>query len=266
MFKHSYQGAGLLAVLHATGSSPLQLWSVEGKTKWREAGSRALLSLQALGASSSSIRLSPPSSSAGKDGAATRTTDPATSLACIDITGPSSTFIACPPDVRSGELGLRLAHLDLLVAQLLPATNAAASPPSSHVTIEVTVRDAGGSLRRLRASTGQAGPRITPALACLPLRLAPGVAGWCRVRLDLASLLGRAYPSNPPFAEVVRLRVYAGVRVRAVWFADKAYSEGALPAEFRLVVPVAKAAKAGLAGVGLDAATTAGAGAAVACL
>lgn len=119
--------------------------------------------------------------------------------------------------------------LDLLLKQL----------DGRDTSIEVTVRDVAGGLRRLRASTFQAAPRVTPAIAALPLRLEDGGAasgGWVRVRLDLPSLLARAYPGCPPFNEVVRLRVHASVRVRCVYLAQKAYPEDALPAEFRLFV------------------------------
>ncbi len=257
MFKHSFQ-AGLLAVLHANGSAPLQLWSVEGEKKLRdrERGGGALRG------SHGPVHLPLPLPfPAGKDGAATRATDHPTGLACIDITGtsPSSTFIACPPDVRAGELGVRLPHLHLLVKS--PGPGPAGAPSSSAssqqpVSVEVTVRDAEGGTRRLRASTAVSTPRVTPALAALPLRLAPAPtsAGWCRVRLDLAALLSRAYPADPPLAEVVRLRLGAGARVRTVYFAEANYVEGDLPAELRLVVPAAKVAAGGLEGGGAEAA------------
>ena len=88
-------------------------------------------------------------------------------------------------------------------------------------------------------------------MASLPLVLSPPAEAstsssassgwWCRVRLDLADLLARAYPGSPPLAEVSRLRIHStGARLRCVFFADRAYTEGELPPEFRLVVGAAK--------------------------
>jgi len=183
---------------------------------------------------------------AGKGASVSRVTDEATGAAALDVTGAScaTTWIACPPD-KAGSLGIRLPILDLLLK--LPAGGgagaSAASAASTDTSIEVTVRDKAGGLRRLRASTFQAAPRVTPALAALPLRLAggPGSAGWVRVRLDLPALLGRAYPGSPPLAEVVRLRIHASARLRCVYFAEKAFAEDALPAEFRLFVQAGRA-------------------------
>ena len=222
---------------------------MRGGGRERGPGERAL---------SSSPHLLPFCLSAGKGGAVTaRTTDAATGLATIDITGPSSaaTFIACPPDaaVRAGGgLAVRLPWLDVLLKPL-PAPSGPPLPappgpplPTQATAIDITVRDAGGGTRRLRASTAhRAPPRITPAGAILPLALDPAPAsGWCRVRLDLAALLARAYPAGAPFAEVVALRIHAACRLRCVYFADRAYPEGELPPEFRLVVGAGKDAAA----------------------
>jgi hypothetical protein len=212
---------------------------------------------------------------AGKDGAVTRVTDEATGAAALEVTGPScsATWIACPPD-KAGALSIRLPVLDLVLKQ--PVAQAPHSSPSSpspspprraDTSIEVTVRDGAGGLRRLRASTFQAAPRVTPALAALPLRLddgGPGSGGWVRVRLDLPSLLARAYPGSPPFAEVVRLRVHAAARLRCVYFAERAMAEAELPAEFRLFVRSGGGGGGGVSGDGRQQPADAGQAVAVA--
>lgn len=134
--------------------------------------------------------------------------------------------MACPADAAQA-LGIRL---PVLVLVLKPDR-------LRHCSFEVQLLDDTGALRRLRASSYQLSARVTPHIGCLPLVLPE--AAWCRVTVNLASLVRRAYGTG--FVEVTRLLVHASCHVRRIYFADRAYADEQLPPEFRLYAPIQRA-------------------------
>jgi hypothetical protein len=71
----------------------------------------------------------------------------------------------------------------------------------------------------------------------MPMRLDEG---WNQIQFNLADFCRRAYGTT--YVETLRVQVHCSCRVRRIYFSDRLYAEEELPPEFKLFVPVRKAA------------------------
>ena len=62
--------------------------------------------------------------------------------------------------------------------------------------------------------------------------------GWNQIQFNLSDFTRRAYGTN--YVETLRVQIHANCRIRRIYFSDRLYTEDELPAEFRLLMPIAK--------------------------
>eukprot|EP01029_Cantina_marsupialis_P006696 TRINITY_DN17399_c0_g1_i1.p1 TRINITY_DN17399_c0_g1~~TRINITY_DN17399_c0_g1_i1.p1 ORF type:complete len:205 (+),score=41.77 TRINITY_DN17399_c0_g1_i1:62-676(+) len=162
-----------------------------------------------------------------KNGHIKRITDPDICSSVLEIAGTnvSTTSITCPADPKK-TLGIKLPFLVMIIKNM-----------KKYFSFEVTILDDKGVRRRFRASNYQNSTRVKPFITSMPMRLDEG---WNQVQFNLADFTRRAYGSN--YIETLRVQIHANVRIRRIYFSDKLYSEEELPPEFKLFLPVDKAA------------------------
>lgn len=142
----------------------------------------------------------------------------------IKSSNVSTTYITCPKVSKS--LGIKLCHFVMIVKNL-----------DRFFTFEVEIIDDTQTKRRFRASNFQSQTRIKDFICTMPLKLE---AGWNTVNLNLADLTKRAYGTN--YVETSRVTVNANCRLRRLYFAERHYDDSELSAEFKLYLPVERAA------------------------
>ncbi|KAK4285319.1 hypothetical protein QN277_002031 [Acacia crassicarpa] len=145
----------------------------------------------------------------------------------LEIVGSNiqSTYITCPAD-PAATLGIKLPFLVMIVKNL-----------KKYFTFEIQVLDDKNVRRRFRASNFQAVTRVKPYICTMPLKMDDG---WNQIQLNLVDLTKRAYGTN--YIETLRVQVHANCRLRRIYFSDRLYSEEELPPEFKLYLPMQKAA------------------------
>ena len=151
MFHNSYQ-SGVISILSAYGSNPLQLWDITLD--------------QSTENSTVSGRVCRVNSSSDDGDDVKEVCGPA-----IEISGEqlSTNYMTCPPTQRSTptssthcpSLGIKLPYLNLIVHV----------PSQADFSIEVTILDDKQTKRRFRASTYQSTTVIKPDICTFPLKL-----------------------------------------------------------------------------------------------
>jgi len=164
-----------------------------------------------------------------RNGHIKRITDSDIQSSTLEICGSnvSTTFITCPADPKK-TLGIKLPFLVMIVKNL-----------KKYFTFEVTVLDDKNVHRRFRASNYQSATRVKPFICTMPMRLDEG---WNQIQFNLSDFTRRAYGTN--YVEALRVQIHANCRVRRIYFSDRLYTEEELPTEFKLYLPVKKAAGA----------------------
>ncbi|KAI8144721.1 Cilia/flagella-associated protein 20/WDR90/C3orf67 [Fennellomyces sp. T-0311] len=145
----------------------------------------------------------------------------------IELLSPnlSETYITCPA-LFNRTLGIKLPFIVLIAKNL-----------GKYFSFEVEVLDDKGETRRFRASNYQVSTRVKPYITTMPMRLDPG---WNQIVFNLADYVKRAYATN--YVETTRVTVHANCRLRRIYFTDRLYAEEELPAEFKLFLPIQRAA------------------------
>jgi len=106
-----------------------------------------------------------------------------------------------------------------------------------YFTFEIQIKDDKGINRRFRASNYQSTTRIKPFICTMPLRLDEG---WNQIQINLKDFCKRTYGTE--YSMTNRVTIHSNCRLRRVYFSDRLYAEDELPAEFKLYLPVKKAA------------------------
>jgi len=188
-----------------------------------------------------------------QNGHVKRITDPDIQSSVLEIMGTnvSTNYIVCPAEAKK-TLGIKLPFLVMILKNM-----------KKYFTFEVQVLDDKNVRRRFRASNYQSTTRVKPFICTMPMRLDDG---WNQIQFNLSDFTRRAYGTN--YIETLRVQIHANCRIRRVYFSDRLYTEDELPAEFRLLLPIAKSKNAGIskergAGVEKEAAATTAAAAAV---
>ena len=138
-------------------------------------------------------------------------------------TNVSTNYIVCPAEAKK-TLGIKLPFLVMILKNM-----------KKYFTFEVQVLDDKNVRRRFRASNYQSTTRVKPFICTMPMRLDEG---WNQIQFNLSDFTRRAYGTN--YIETVRVQIHANCRIRRVYFSDRLYTEDELPAEFRLLLPIAK--------------------------
>ena len=157
MFHNSYQ-SGVISILSAYGSNPLQLWD----TTLDQSTDGSTLSTGRV------CRIKSDSSSSSTDD----DTANKVSGSAIEISGEqlSRNYITCPPSERSRStsssihrtsLGIKLPYLNLIIHV----------PSQSDFSLEAVILDNKQTIRRFRASTYQSTTVIKPDICTFPLKL-----------------------------------------------------------------------------------------------
>ena len=162
-----------------------------------------------------------------------RITDGDIQSSVLEIAGTnvSTTYITCPADPKK-ELGIKLPFLVMIIKNL-----------KKYFTFEVTILDDKNVRRRFRASNYQTTTRVKPFICTMPMRLDEG---WNAIQFNLGDFCRRAYATN--YIETLRIQIHANCRIRRIYFSDRLYSEDELPPEYKLFLPVQKAAATAGAG------------------
>merc|ERR1719361_315786 len=100
-------------------------------------------------------------------------------------------------------LGIKLPYLVMIIKNM-----------KKYFTFEVQVLDDKNVRRRFRASNYQSTTRVKPFICTMPMRLDDGC-----------------------------VQIHANCRIRRIYFSDRLYSEDELPPEFKLFLPIQKAAE-----------------------
>ncbi|XP_055627669.1 uncharacterized protein LOC129769418 [Toxorhynchites rutilus septentrionalis] len=158
-----------------------------------------------------------------KNGHSKRLTDEDLKLMTLELMGANvaTTYIVAPRS-PCPSLGVKLPFLVLLVKNL-----------KKFFSFEIQILDDCNQLRRFRASNYQSATRIDNFCTVMPLALSPG---WNQIQFNLADFTRRAYGTN--YIETVRIQIHANVRIKRVYFSDRLYSDGELPAQLRLHPPL----------------------------
>ncbi|KAK3923077.1 Cilia- and flagella-associated protein 20 [Frankliniella fusca] len=137
----------------------------------------------------------------------------------LELTGTNvaTTYITAPADPHAS-LGVKLPFVCMLIKNL-----------KKYFSFEITFLDDKNMRRRLRASNYQSAVRVGPFFCNMPLALSDG---WNQIQLNLADFARRAYGTT--YVECVRVQVHANCRIRRIYFSDHLFSEGDLPASYRL--------------------------------
>lgn len=138
-------------------------------------------------------------------------------------TNVSTNYIVCPADSKK-TLGIKLPFLVMILKNM-----------NKYFTFEVQVLDDKNVRRRFRASNYQSTTRVKPFICTMPMRLDDG---WNQIQFNLSDFTRRAYGTN--YVETLRVQIHANCRIRRIYFSDRLYTEDELPAEFRLLMPIAK--------------------------
>jgi len=188
-----------------------------------------------------------------QNGHVKRITDPDIQSSVLEIMGTnvSTNYIVCPAEAKK-TLGIKLPFLVMILKNM-----------KKYFTFEVQVLDDKNVRRRFRASNYQSTTRVKPFICTMPMRLDDG---WNQIQFNLSDFTRRAYGTN--YIETLRVQIHANCRIRRVYFSDRLYTEDELPAEFRLLLPIAKSKNAGISkergtGVEKEASATTAAAAAV---
>ncbi|XP_026279730.1 cilia- and flagella-associated protein 20-like [Frankliniella occidentalis] len=138
----------------------------------------------------------------------------------LELTGTNvaTTYITAPADPHAS-LGVKLPFLCMLIKNL-----------KKYFSFEITFLDDKNMRRRLRASNYQSATRVRPFCCNTPLALSNG---WNQIQFNLADFARRAYGTT--YVECVRVQVHANCRIRRIYFSDHLFSEGELPASYRLL-------------------------------
>jgi hypothetical protein len=160
-----------------------------------------------------------------QNGHVKRITDPDIQSSVVEIMGTnvSTNYIVCPSDSKK-TLGIKLPFLVMILKNM-----------NKYFTFEVQVLDDKNVRRRFRASNYQSTTRVKPFICTMPMRLDEG---WNQIQFNLSDFTRRAYGTN--YIETLRVQIHANCRIRRIYFSDRLYTEDELPAEFRLLMPVAK--------------------------
>ena len=160
-----------------------------------------------------------------QNGHVKRITDPDIQSSVVEIMGTnvSTNYIVCPADSKK-TLGIKLPFLVMILKNM-----------NKYFTFEVQVLDDKNVRRRFRASNYQSKTRVKPFICTMPMRLDEG---WNQIQFNLSDFTRRAYGTN--YIETLRVQIHANCRIRRIYFSDRLYTEDELPAEFRLLMPIAK--------------------------
>lgn len=160
-----------------------------------------------------------------QNGHVKRITDPDIQSSVVEVMGTnvSTNYIVCPADSRK-TLGIKLPFLVMILKNM-----------NKYFTFEVQVLDDKNVRRRFRASNYQSTTRVKPFICTMPMRLDDG---WNQIQFNLSDFTRRAYGTN--YVETLRVQIHANCRIRRIYFSDRLYTEDELPAEFRLLMPIAK--------------------------
>ena len=160
-----------------------------------------------------------------QNGHVKRITDPDIQSSVVEVMGTnvSTNYIVCPADSKK-TLGIKLPFLVMIIKNM-----------NKYFTFEVQVLDDKNVRRRFRASNYQSTTRVKPFICTMPMRLDDG---WNQIQFNLSDFTRRAYGTN--YVETLRVQIHANCRIRRIYFSDRLYTEDELPAEFRLLMPIAK--------------------------
>ncbi|KAE8750053.1 hypothetical protein FOCC_FOCC003177 [Frankliniella occidentalis] len=204
----------LLSIFYSCGSKPLAIWDCKPDAKH-------IVAWQA------------------KNGHIKRLTDGDIGNSLVlELTGTNvaTTYITAPADPHAS-LGVKLPFLCMLIKNL-----------KKYFSFEITVHtstflDDKNMRRRLRASNYQSATRVRPFCCNTPLALSNGwnqvkfrfeAEDWnVQIQFNLADFARRAYGTT--YVECVRVQVHANCRIRRIYFSDHLFSEGELPASYRLL-------------------------------
>ncbi|CDH57177.1 upf0468 protein c16orf80 homolog [Lichtheimia corymbifera JMRC:FSU:9682] len=206
MFKNTFQ-SGFLSILYSIGTEPLQLWHQQlpisdNDNDDNDNNKQPIAHIDFV-------------------------EDDLISSKVIELLSPNlaETYITCP-SIPDRTLGIKLPFIVLLAKNL-----------GKYFSFEVQVLDDKGITRRFRASNYQMVTRVKPYITTMPMRLDPG---WNQIVFDLADYVKRAYGTN--YVETTRVTIHANCRLRRIYFTDRLYAEEELPAEFKLFLPIQRAA------------------------
>jgi len=145
MFHNSYQ-SGVVSILSAYGSNPLQLWDItlDQSTEDSTVSTGRVCRINSGSSINDDDNVNKVSGSA------------------IEISGEqlSRNYITCPPTTHPS-LGIKLPYLNLIIH----------IPSQSDFSLEVTTLDDKQTIRRFRASTYQSTTVIKPDICTFPLKL-----------------------------------------------------------------------------------------------
>ena len=160
-----------------------------------------------------------------QNGHVKRITDADIQSSVVEVMGTnvSTNYIVCPADSKK-TLGIKLPFLVMILKNM-----------NKYFTFEVQVLDDKNVRRRFRASNYQSTTRVKPFICTMPMRLDDG---WNQIQFNLSDFTRRAYGTN--YVETLRVQIHANCRIRRIYFSDRLYTEDELPAEFRLLMPIAK--------------------------
>lgn len=160
-----------------------------------------------------------------QNGHVKRITDPDIQSSVVEVMGTnvSTNYIVCPADSKK-TLGIKLPFLVMILKNM-----------NKYFTFEVQVLDDKNVRRRFRASNYQSTTRVKPFICTMPMRLDDG---WNQIQFNLSDFTRRAYGTN--YVETLRVQIHANCRIRRIYFSDRLYTEDELPAEFRLLMQIAK--------------------------
>jgi len=156
-----------------------------------------------------------------------RVNDPDIQSSVIEVEGENvaTNYITCPMNA-SDSLGIKLPYIVFVVKNM-----------KKYFTFEIQIKDDKGINRRFRASNYQSTTRIKPFICTMPLRLDDG---WNQIQINLKDFCKRTYGTE--YSMTNRVTIHSNCRLRRVYFSDRLYAEDELPAEFKLYLPVKKAA------------------------
>ena len=236
MFHNSYQ-SGVISILSAYGSNPLQLWDITLDQSTEE---------DSTVSTGRVCRITSSSSINNDDDNVNKVSGSA-----IEISGQelSKNYITCPPTQSTNlshrpSLGIKLPYLNLTIHV----------PSQSDFSIEVTILDDKQKICRFRASTYQSTTVIKPDICTFPLKLERQHAHlvrdallleepsqkkqktkscWNNVCIPLDEYTKLAYGSI--YQETVSIQIHSHCYLKRVYFSEKQMNEDdELPEEFRL--------------------------------
>lgn len=150
---------------------------------------------------------------------------------------PERTAIVCPSYHEA--LAISLPCLNLVLRWLDDANESLDGVTRAQFAIEIHVADDRDTVRRIRVSPQYESVRVTPELACVPLRAvrdddAVDSRLWQTIQLDLAGLTHRFYP-HVEYRRTDRIVVSAPCQLRFIFFAARPVASDLWPLEFRSV-------------------------------